>query len=88
MLNDDKIIRETILQQLSYGVCSRSHLHRECCVALGKSIKKTNARFCEGISDNQFDKQFNLLIEEGYVQKTPYYEITDKGKQKINASLL
>ena len=87
MSDGSERIRKTILRQLRYGVCSRTHLHRECCVALGKSIKKTKSRFCEGIPDSQFDKEFNLLIDEGYIQKTPFYELSEKGKKLLKGSL-
>ena len=86
MSEENELIKKTILRQLSYGVCSRSHLHRECCIALRTSIQKTKSRFCEGIPDSQFDKQFNILIDEGYIQKTPFYELSEKGKELLKDS--
>lgn len=87
MSDNSEIIKKTILRQLSYGICSRSHLHRECCIALGKRIKKiTKSGYCEGISDYQFDKQFNILIDEKHIQKTPYYELTETGKKLLEDS--
>ena len=86
MSEENEIIKKTILRQLDYGVCSRSHLHRECCIALGKSIRQTKSRFCEGIPDNQFDKQFNILIDKKHIQKTPYYEVTKTGKKILESS--
>jgi hypothetical protein len=87
-----RLLRQTTSNQLKYGVCCRIHRYRECCIVLGLSteppIKNKNQRIriCKDLADNQFDKSFNTLIEQGFVQKVPigrtfyaFYELTEKG---------
>jgi len=93
MSDKNKIIRQTILRQLSYDSCCRIHLHRECCVALGLSIeplyneKNQRIRICKALPDNQFDTPFNKLIGEGIVEKLmeakgyAFYRLTQKGRK-------
>jgi hypothetical protein len=98
MSDKSRIIRQTILRQLSYDSCCRIHLHRECCAALGLSIeplyneKNQRIRICKDLPDNQFDTPFSKLIDEGIVEKLieakgyAFYKLTKKGKKLSEGS--
>jgi len=98
MSDNSETIRQTILRQLSYDSCCRIHIHRECCIALGLSIeplyneKNQRIRICKDLSDHQFNKQFDKLINDGFVQKVieakgyAFYNLTQEGKKLIEDS--
>ncbi|XES77757.1 MAG: archaellum operon transcriptional activator EarA family protein [Candidatus Bathyarchaeia archaeon] len=98
MSDNSEVIRQTILRQLSYDSCCRIHIHRECCVALGLSVeplcneKNQRIRICKDLTDNQFNKEFDKLINEGFVQKLTeakgyaFYSLTEDGKKLVEDS--
>ena len=55
-------IRKKIIEQLKCGACCRDHIHRECFqFGLEEPCKNRS-------SDLRFDKPFNELVKNGYVQ--------------------